>query len=115
MSDHEERPGAAAAFRLARAVQEILRRFAKESRQNTKTCSARRRYKQASDNSSWFEERAGQVKALVEAGALRERERVLQAIFDAVAALRAQHGFPSKIRLSLLYLENSRQRAVAVP
>jgi DNA polymerase-3 subunit delta' len=93
----EERPGAAAAFRLARAVQDILteirERIASEHEDLLRKETAR--YKQASDNSSWFEERAGQVKALVEAGALRERERVLQAIFDAVGgALRAQHGLP---------------------
>ena len=87
----------AAAFRLARAVQEILseirERIASEHEDLLRKETAR--YKQASDNSSWFEERAGQVKALVEAGALRERERVLQAIFDAVGgALRAQHGLP---------------------
>ena len=82
-------------------------------RQNTKILLRKEtRYKQASDNSSWFEERRAS-KALVEAGALRERERALQAIFDAVGgALRAQHGFPSRIRLSLLYLKSSRQRSL---
>ena len=94
---NEERPGAAAAFRLARAVHDILteirERISSEHEDMLRKETAR--YKQASDNSSWFEERAGQVKALVEAGALRERERVLQAIFDAVGgALRAQHGLP---------------------
>jgi DNA polymerase III subunit delta' len=93
----EERPGAAAAFRLARAVQDILteirERIASEYEDLLRKETAR--YKQASDNSAWFEERAGQVKALVEAGALRQRERVLQAIFDAIGgALRAQHGLP---------------------
>jgi DNA polymerase III subunit delta' len=93
----EEKPGAAAAFRLARAVQDILmeirERIASEHEDLLRKETAR--YKQASDNSSWFEERAGQVKALVEAGALRERERVLQAVFDAIGgALRAQHDLP---------------------
>jgi len=93
----DERPGVAGAFRLARAVQDILseirERIASEHEDLLRKETAR--YKQASDGSSWFEERAGQVKALVEAGALRERERVLQAIFDAIGgALRAQHGRP---------------------
>ena len=93
----DERPGVAGAFRLARAVQDILseirERIASEHENLLRKETAR--YKQASDSSSWFEERAGQVKALVEAGALRERERVLQAIFDAIGgALRAQHGLP---------------------
>jgi DNA polymerase III subunit delta' len=93
----EEKPGAAAAFRLARAVQDILmeirERIASEHEDLLRKETAR--YKQASDNSSWFEERAGQVKALVEAGALRERERVLQAVFDAIGgALRGQHDLP---------------------
>jgi DNA polymerase-3 subunit delta' len=91
----EQRPGPAAAFRLARAVQDILsevrERIASENEVLLRKETAR--YKQASDDSSWFEERAGQVKALVESGALRERERVLQALFEAVGgALRAQHG-----------------------
>ena len=91
----DERPGVAGAFRLARAVQDILseirERIASEHEDLLRKETAR--YKQASDSSSWFEERARQVKALVEAGALRERERVLQAIFDAIGgALRAQHG-----------------------
>jgi DNA polymerase-3 subunit delta' len=93
----EERPGPAAAFRLARAVQDILSEIRERitSEHEVLLRKETTRYKQASDNSSWFEERAGQVKALVEAGALRERERVLQAIFDAVGgALRAQHGLP---------------------
>ena len=95
----EGRPGAAAAFRLARAVQDVLseirERIASENEDLLRKEATR--YKQASDNTSWFEERAGQVKALVEAGALRERERVLQAILDAVGgALRVQHGLPAK-------------------
>jgi DNA polymerase III subunit delta' len=93
----QERSAVAAAFRLARAVQEILseirERITSEYEDQLRQETAR--YKQASDGSSWFEERAGQVKALVEAGALRERERVLQAVFDAVGgALRTQHGLP---------------------
>ena len=93
----EERPGAAPAFRLARAVHDILTEIRERitSEHEDLLRKETTRYKQASDKSSWFEERAGQVKALVEAGALRERERVLQAIFDAVGgALRAQHGLP---------------------
>jgi DNA polymerase III subunit delta' len=93
----EERPGPAAAFRLARAVQDILSEIREKisSEHEDLLRKETTRYKQASDDSAWFEERAGQVKALVEAGALRERERVLQAIFEAIAgALRAQHGLP---------------------
>ncbi len=93
----ERKPGPAAAFRLARAVQDILsemrERIATEYEKVLRKETAR--YKQACEDSSWFEERAGQVKALVEAGVLRERERVLQAVFDAFGeALRAQHGVP---------------------
>ena len=98
---------------MARAVQEILSEIRERiASEHEDLLRKETRYKQASDNSSWFEERAGQVKALVEAGALRERERVLQAIFEAVGgALRAQHG-SRPIRLSLLYLKSSRQKTL---
>jgi DNA polymerase-3 subunit delta' len=91
----EENPRPAAAFRLARAVHDILSairdRIASEYESVLRKETAR--YKQACEGSSWFEERTAQVKALVEAGALRERERVLQVIFDALGgALRAHHG-----------------------
>ena len=45
---------------------------------------------------SWLDDRAEQIKALSEAGALRERERILQIVFDALSsALRSQHGQPA--------------------
>lgn len=55
------------------------------------------RYKQAFDDSSWLEERTAQIKSLVEASALRERDRIIQIVVDALGeALRAQHGFPAE-------------------
>ena len=55
------------------------------------------RYKQACDDSLWLEERTAQMKAMVEADALRERERILQIVVDALgAALRVQHGYPTE-------------------
>jgi DNA polymerase III subunit delta' len=92
----EANPGPATAFRLARALQDILaevrERIASEYESVLRKETAR--YKQACEGTSWLEERTGQIRALVEAGALRERERVLQTIFDALGgALRAQHGF----------------------
>lgn len=50
------------------------------------------RYKQTTD-SDWLDEREQQLKAQSEAEALRERDMILQTIFDAIAsALRQQHG-----------------------
>jgi DNA polymerase III subunit delta' len=93
----DRKPGPSTAFRLARALQDILTKIRERIASEYEGVLRREtaRYKQACEDSSWFEERAGQIKALVEAGALRERERVLQAVFDALGgALRAQHGFP---------------------
>lgn len=93
----EKKPGPTAAFRLARALQDILAEIREKIASDYEGVLRKEtaRYKQACEDSTWFEERHGQIKALVEAGALRERERVLQAVFDALGeALRAQHGLP---------------------
>ncbi|HEY5811663.1 MAG TPA: ATP-binding protein [Terrimicrobiaceae bacterium] len=96
---HEANPSAATAFRLARSIQSIVLQV-RENIASSYEALLRQEtahYKQASEDSSWLEERTAQIKALTEAGAVRERERILQAIFDAFAeALRAQHGFPSQ-------------------
>ena len=88
-------PGPAQAFRIARAVQKVLAQVrestSKEYDEALRAETAR--YKQASDGSAWLEERTSQTKALAEAGALRERERILQVFFDALGgALRVQNG-----------------------
>ena len=88
-------PGVAEAFRFTRALQSILlslrEKIASEYESLLRKETAR--YKQALDDSSWLEERTAQIKALVEAGALGERDRILQIVFDALgAALRVQHG-----------------------
>jgi DNA polymerase-3 subunit delta' len=88
-------PGAAEAFRFTRAVQAILvdlrEKIAKENEEELKRQAAH--YKQTSDSASWLNERAEQVKALTEATVLRERDRVLQIVFDALGqALRLQSG-----------------------
>jgi DNA polymerase III subunit delta' len=91
----QQESGPAAAFRLSRALQDILAQVREQIASEYESVLRREtaRYKQACEDSSWFEERAGQIKALVEAGALRERERLLQVVFDALGeALRAQHG-----------------------
>lgn len=91
-------PGAAEAFRFTRAVRDILaeqkEKIADEYEASLKADIAH--YKQTSDGGSWLGERAEQIKALTEAGTLRERERLLQILFDALScALRAQHGQPT--------------------
>jgi DNA polymerase III subunit delta' len=89
--------GPTAAFRLARALQDTLSQIREKIAADYEGVFRKEtaRYKQACEDSSWFEERTAQIKALVEAGALRERERVLQVVFDALGeALRAQHGVP---------------------
>ena len=89
------KPGVADAFRFTRAVQEILsgvrERIGDEYETSLKEDTAH--YKQTSDSSKWLDERAEQIKALTEAAALRERERILQLISNGLCnALRAQHG-----------------------
>lgn len=91
------KPSAAEAFRFTRVVQSLLsdlrENISKEYDASLKEDTAR--YKQTSDSASWLEDRADQIKALTEAAALRERERVLQIVFDILSSgLRAQHGFP---------------------
>lgn len=88
-------PGAAEAFRFTRAVRDILgdlrEKIASEYEASLKADIAH--YKQTSDGGSWLNDRAEQVKALTEAGTLRERERILQIVFDALStALRVQYG-----------------------
>jgi DNA polymerase-3 subunit delta' len=91
----QKEPGPAAAFRLSRTLQDILTQLREQIASDYESVLRREtaRYKQACEDSSWFEERAGQTKALVEAGALRERDRILQIVFDALGeALRVRHG-----------------------
>jgi DNA polymerase-3 subunit delta' len=88
-------PGAAEAFRFTRAVQALLaelrEKISGENEEVLKRQSAH--YKQTSDSASWLNDRAEQVKALTEASVLRERDRVLQIVFDALGqALRLQTG-----------------------
>jgi DNA polymerase-3 subunit delta' len=93
----EATPGVAEAFRFTRSFQGILSELREKISSDYEGILRKEtaRYKQASEDSSWLEERAGQIKALVEAGALRERDRILQIVVDALGeALRAQHGFP---------------------
>lgn len=90
-------PGASEAFRFTRTVQGILsdlrEKISSEYESTLKEETSR--YKQTSESASWLDERAGQIKALTEAGALRERERVLQMVGSALSdALRSQHGYP---------------------
>lgn len=89
-----QRPGVTEAFRFTRAVQETLtdvrERIGKAGDASLKADTAR--YKQTTDG-SWLEEREQQIKAQSEAEALRQRDILLQTLFDAlVTALRSQHG-----------------------
>lgn len=91
-------PGAADAFRFTRAVQALLaelrEKISSENDDDLRKQTAH--YKQTSDSTSWLNERAEQNKALTEASVLRERDRVLQIVFDAFGrALRLQNGIPS--------------------
>jgi DNA polymerase-3 subunit delta' len=93
--DHP-RPGVAEAFRFTRTVQSILSELREKISSEYESILRKEtaRYKQACDDSSWLEERSAQIKALVEASAVGERDRILQIVFDSLgAALRAQHGF----------------------
>ena len=92
------RPGAAEAFRFTRAVRDLMAdRREKISDEYEATLKADiAHYKQTSDGASWLDDRAEQIKALSEAGALRERERILQIVCDALSsALRTRHGQPA--------------------
>jgi DNA polymerase-3 subunit delta' len=95
LSRGENGPSVAAAFRLTRAVQQILvsarSRISKEYEAVFKEESAR--YKNAAGGSDWLDDREEQLKAMTESAALRERERVVGAILYALGgALRAAHG-----------------------
>jgi DNA polymerase III subunit delta' len=95
----EMKPGPATAFRLARSIQDIVSEIRARITADYESVLRREtaRYKQACEDSSWLEERTRQIKALSEAAALRERERILHTVFDALGeALRAQHGSPAK-------------------
>lgn len=90
--------GAGEAFRFTRAVQALLtearERISEEYESSLKAEAAH--YKQASEGGSWLQERTEQVKAMTEASALRERERILHLIVDILGrALRTHHGQPS--------------------
>jgi DNA polymerase III subunit delta' len=96
---NDAKPGVAGAFRFTRSLQSIIaglrEKISSEYANILRKETAR--YKQACEDSSWLEERTGQIKALVEAGALRERDRVLQIVAETIGeALRVQHGFPAE-------------------
>ncbi len=95
----ETKPGVAEAFRFTRTLQNILAALREKisSQHDSMLRKETSRYKQAYDDSRWLEERTAQMKAMVEADALRERERILQIVADALgAALRVQHGYPTE-------------------
>lgn len=90
-------PTAGDAFRFTRVVQALIveakERISDENDSLLKQETSK--YKQASEGSGWLQERAEQVKAMTEAGSVRERDRILQIIVDVLGqALRAQHGAP---------------------
>ncbi len=95
----ETKPGVAEAFRFTRTLQNILTGLREKisSQHESMLRQETSRYKQACDDSLWLEGRTAQIKAMVEADALRERERILQIVVDAFgAALRVQHGYPTE-------------------
>ncbi|GAB4165465.1 MAG: hypothetical protein Fur0032_02240 [Terrimicrobiaceae bacterium] len=88
-------PTVADAFSLARAVQEILaevrERVADEHSAALK--EEAKRYKNIVGTEAWLEEREEQVKALAEATAIRERERLIGCVlYGFGGALRVLHG-----------------------
>ncbi len=88
-------PTAGDAFRFTRVVQALIveakERISDENDSLLKQETSK--YKQASEGSGWLQERAEQVKAMTEAGSVRERDRILQIIVDVLGqALRTQHG-----------------------
>lgn len=92
------RPSAADAFRFTRTVQALLadlrEKISDENNDELKRQTAH--YKQTSDSTAWLNDRAEQNKALTEAAVLRERDRVLQMVYNILAqALRLQNGIPS--------------------
>lgn len=107
-------PTVTGAFRLARAVQAILGdvrvRVSDEFSALLKKESAR--YKNIIDTGDWLEEREDQIKALTEATALRERERLVGAILYVLGgALRVSHGgdspVPAAARIAAAYPTSS--------
>lgn len=83
------------AFRLTRTLQGLLmeerQRITKEHEAIFKQEAAR--YKKMSDQADWLAERENQMKALIESSGLRERERLLASIMQALGgALRVAHG-----------------------
>ncbi len=92
-------PSITEAFRFTRAIQGLLsaqrERISSEYEDSLKADTAH--YKQTSDSASWLDDRGEQIKALAEAAALRERERILHLVTDALGeALRSQHGHPPR-------------------
>jgi len=88
-------PTVAGAFRLTRAVQQVLiearTRIGKEFETIFKLESAK--FKNASGGGEWLDEREEQIKAMTESSVLRERERVVGVVLYALGgALRAAHG-----------------------
>ena len=96
---NERSPGVTEAFRFTRALQSVLSALREEisSEHGSMLRKETARYRQAAEDSSWLDERTAQIKALIEASALRERDRILQIVVDALGdALRAQHGVPAE-------------------
>jgi len=91
----DKRGSVAAAFQLTRKIQEILvsvrERVTKEY--TAKLKGEAKRYKNIEGSEAWMSERENQMKALAEAAALRERDRLLGALMLALGgALRFRHG-----------------------
>jgi len=90
-----ESPTVAGAFTLTRTVQDVLSQVRERiSSEHEATLKAEaKRYKDTTGDDSWIEEREAQIKALSEATAIREREKLLGAIlFVLGGALRVLHG-----------------------
>ena len=90
-----ESPTVAGAFTLTRTVQDVLSQVRERiSTEHEATLKEEaKRYKNATGDDSWIEEREAQIKALSEATAIREREKLLgAALFALGGALRVLHG-----------------------
>ena len=90
-----ESPTVAGAFTLTRTVQDVLSRVRERiSAEHEATLKEEaKRYKNATGDDSWIEEREAQIKALAEATGIREREKLLSAIlFVLGGTLRVLHG-----------------------
>ena len=94
-------PTVATAFRFARTLQETLNRIRERvtGEHQALLKDESRRYKDVMDKdafSHWLEERENQIKALSEATAIRERNHLLQAVFEILGdVLRVQQGLPA--------------------